>query len=96
MNTVQVHTRTEALAALRDLETFIGPQQRSCLKSLFYAEEHQHFIDLICNLAERVKTMPQPYQQDGKDDEAIVYLHYFKGGCDWHITERDSTPEQMR
>lgn len=26
-------------------------------------------------------------------DGAIVYLHYFKGACDWWITERDSDPD---
>ena len=25
----------------------------------------------------------------GKGDDAIVYLHYFFGGCDWYITEKD-------
>jgi hypothetical protein len=34
--------------------------------------------------------MPATYGQDGKGDQAVVYLHYFIGGCDWWITERDA------
>lgn len=28
--------------------------------------------------------------------EAMVYLHYFAGGCDWWITEKDRCPEQFQ
>jgi hypothetical protein len=39
--------------------------------------------------------MPKTYEQDGKDDQAIVYLHYFAGGrANAYITERDQEPEQ--
>ena len=38
--------------------------------------------------------MPRGYEQDGKGDSAIAYLHYFTGSCDWYITERDTTDEQ--
>lgn len=34
------------------------------------------------------------YEQDGKGEEAIVTLHYFRGGMDWFITEKDMEPEQ--
>ena len=38
-----------------------------------------------------IKTMPVTYQQDGKADESIVYLHYSLGGANWYITEKDKT-----
>jgi hypothetical protein len=38
---------------------------------------------------EKIATMPATYDQDGKGDDAIVHLHYFRGGSDWFITERD-------
>ena len=37
--------------------------------------------------------MPQTYEQDGKGDRAIVYLHYFYGGMDWYITEKDANQD---
>jgi hypothetical protein len=40
--------------------------------------------------------MPSVYGQDGLGDDAIVYLHYFNGGIDAWITEKDSTPEQLQ
>ena len=35
------------------------------------------------------KKIPALYSQDGKGNEAIVYAHYFIGGCDWFVTEYD-------
>lgn len=46
-------------------------------------------FDLISDMYKAVTTMPKTYEQDGKGDEAIVYLHYFNGGSDWYITEND-------
>jgi hypothetical protein len=35
--------------------------------------------------------MPKTYDQDGKGNDAIVYLHYFAGGeANWWITEKDA------
>ena len=47
------------------------------------------FQEKLFEVAERIATMPETYEQDGKGDEAIVYLHYFLGGSDWYITEKD-------
>lgn len=41
-----------------------------------------------------IDTMPRTYGQDGKGDQAIAYLHYFRGSGDWYITELDLEPEQ--
>ena len=39
--------------------------------------------------------MPKTYEQDGKGDQAIVYLHYFAGGqANAWITECDREPKQ--
>jgi hypothetical protein len=73
----------------RALKAFINPNQLACIGDLVRGEEGQHWADKLAEYAERVKTMPVTYEQDGKGSEAIVYLHYFIGGCDWWITERD-------
>jgi hypothetical protein len=40
--------------------------------------------------------MPKTYEQDGKGENSIVYLHYFLGDFDWFIIERDVEPEQLQ
>jgi len=41
--------------------------------------------------------MPRPYATDGTPtDDKIVHLHYFSGGSDWYIVERDSSDEQLQ
>jgi hypothetical protein len=59
-------------------------------------EEADYFKDKILEVGERIAGMPKVYEQDEKYDEAIVYLHYFKGGSDWYITEKDSEPQQLQ
>ena len=41
------------------------------------------------DLANQIEAMPKTYEQDGRGDEAIAHLHYFNGGSDWYITEKD-------
>jgi ADP-ribose pyrophosphatase YjhB (NUDIX family) len=48
---------------------------------------NQH--NLIFEWYNKIKDMPKTYDQDGKGDDAIAYLHYFIGGSDWYITEND-------
>jgi hypothetical protein len=84
------HTKREATEAMKVLRGFIGHSQMACLADSCRSEEKQFFFDKLCEYADRVATMPQTYDQDGKGDEAIAYLHYFAGGaCNWYITEKD-------
>ena len=82
------HTLTaEHLALLR---RFISPGQMRALHSCLQGEEKQFFISKLAELAEMIAAMPATYQQDGKGEEAMVYLHYFAGGqANWYITEKD-------
>jgi hypothetical protein len=84
----------EAVTALKEVHPFIGKDQRAALADLFRGEEQQFFFDKICELRDLVKTMPKTYEQDGAGADAVVYLHYFTSGADWHITEKDTEPEQ--
>ena len=76
------------------LRRFVSTQQLSVLGDACYGEEREWFIDTLVELAERILAMPKTYEQDGKGDDAIVYLHYFKGDMDWYITEKDVETEQ--
>jgi len=86
-------TKLEAVEALKILVSFINKDQLEVLREAMRGEERQFFFDLLCNLAERIVLMPETYEQDGKGYEAIAYLHYFAGGCDWYITEKDCDPD---
>src|SRR3990167_763996 len=92
MRTEQRHTTREATIGASRMAGFIGPSQLQAIGNACRGEERQHFIDLLCTFGERIANMPKTYEQDGKGDQAVIYLHYFTSGCDWHITEKDSDP----
>lgn len=84
MNTIK-----DVTAALPTLRQFISPVQLSVLGSNCRGPEGQFFKDKLCDLAKLFQTMPKTYEQDGKGDKAVASLHYFNGGADWYITEKD-------
>jgi len=76
---------------LKVLRGFIGPDQLYAVVECCRGEENQWFFDKLCELAGVVATMPKTYEQDGKGDQAVAYLHYFAGGqASWWITEKDA------
>lgn len=81
--------RAEFVTAMTDLIHFMSRQQWQFVKQLACGEEKQFFYDKMVELANLIAGMPQTYDQDGAGDNAFAYLHYFKGGCDWYITEKD-------
>jgi len=90
-----VNTKADATAALKTLRGFIGAEQLYVVADGCRGEEGQFFFDKLVELARIVETMPKTYEQDGKGDEAIAFLHYFAGGqASWWITEQDKLPEQ--
>jgi hypothetical protein len=74
-----------------EFRNYLSPLQRHTLLEFVRrkVEEWEFFADKIIEYAERIDTMSKTYEQDGKGDDAIVYLHYFMGGFDWWITEKD-------
>lgn len=78
------------------LKGFMSRPQLFIVAALSRGEERKFFIEKMNELAERIRTMPATYGQDGKGHNAIAYLHYFLGGMDWYITEKDSEPEQLQ
>jgi len=86
-------TKLDAAAALHSLRGFIGKSQLHLIDQGCWGEERQYFYDKLVQMAGIVTTMPKTYEQDGLGDNAIAHLHYFKGSCDWYITEKDSEPD---
>lgn len=89
-------TKLEAGEALRALQPFLSHGQLRVIDGCCRGEEAQWFFDKAVELAERIKAMPKTYEQDGKGDDAVAYLHYFRGGCDWYITEKDKESQQWQ
>ena len=86
----------EAKIAVEELRQFINPDQLSTLYVLFTGEERHYFFDKVCELRDMVMNMPKTYEQEGKGDSAVIYLHYFIGNCNWYIIEKDSEQEQLQ
>lgn len=84
-----------ASAAIPELKAFIGRAQLLTIARNRLEEEGEFFQDKLIEFADRIRTMPKTYEQDGAKDP-VAYLHYFAGGqASWWITEKDKeTPEE--
>lgn len=71
------------------LKNFMPAMELRTIVQNTNGEEGEFFVEKIQEMADRIRTMPKTYEQDGKGDGAVAYLHYFKGG-DWYITEKDA------
>ena len=88
--------QTELLKQLDLLEHFVSEQQLYILNLALNGEEGKYFKTLIENLTNIINTMPKTYEQDGKGDNAIAYLHYFNANMDFYITEKDMCKDQLQ
>lgn len=68
---------------------FIPLQQRRFIIECLDGEEREFFLNKMAELQDTIMAMPVTYQQDDMGDNAIVHLHYFTGGRNWYITEKD-------
>jgi len=82
---------------LATLRPFVSRSQWEAMADLANAgEERQFFREKAKEFAERIAGMSRTYEQDGKGDQAAVHLHYFRGGSDWYITEKDMEGDGTR
>jgi hypothetical protein len=79
----------QALAALKRLRRFLSDVQYQVLRIVSAGEECQHFGTLLLQLADRVQAMPKTYENRDNGVDSMVWLHYFAGGGDWYILEKD-------
>ena len=73
-----------------ELKHFIGRDQLSVVLAACKGEEGKYFRDMLTTLKSTLENMPKSYETDGQGDEATATLHYFNGGSDWYITEKDA------
>jgi hypothetical protein len=86
-------TMRQATDAVQTLRGFIGAEQLDIIGRGCRGEERDYFKEKLVEMAKIVTDMPKTYEQDGLGENAVAHLHYFTGGCDWYITERDSDPD---
>ncbi len=91
LNTPKPLTKQEGLDLLDELRPWLSRQQyRAMADVIRKGEEGAAYIDRAQALASIIDGMAKSYEQDGKGMEATAYLHYFRGGGDWYITEKDA------
>lgn len=81
--------RKSVLATIEAVRPFVPVLQLKTLVSGLRGEEREYFRGALRDLEKTIETMPATYGQDGLGEDAVVHLHYFFGGCDWWITEKD-------
>ncbi|CAM8626679.1 Protein of unknown function DUF2958 [Comamonadaceae bacterium] len=82
--------RKKILKAIEAVRPFVPLVQMQCLvDGIRWSEERGFFRDKVLALAETLGAMPVTYAQSELGEDAVVHLHYFFGGCDWWITEKD-------
>lgn len=86
---VNKHQANDALSRLRP---FMASRQSEAVAELMRGEEGGFFMDKMVELSQLVDTMPVTYSQQNESDP-IAYLHYFIGGSDWYIVEKDMDGE---
>lgn len=79
-------THSEQLVTLRP---FLSQSQLGAILEGLSGEEAAYFEGKISEFADLISNMPATYQQNGKDKDAVAYLHYFIGGQDYWVTEKD-------
>lgn len=79
-----------------NLETFIGKSQMSVLKRNIRGEEGAFFKEMLKGIKQTILNMPGPYETEGRWLEKKAMLHYFKGGSDFYIFERDNFDDKQK
>jgi len=76
---------------LKDLRAFMPTAQLVFLRNASESgEEKEYFIEQINLIHATIQTMPKTYETESQGWGATVRLHYFMGGFDWYITEKDA------
>lgn len=89
-DTAEYEKANLGIEALNKIRSFLsGGQFKVLSQNIKKSEESGFFIDKVLEIQNTINTMPKTYEQDGKGDNAIVYLHYFGGSSDFYITEKD-------
>lgn len=81
--------RTAVLRTLEYVRPFVPRAQFATMSAALRGEERAFFREKFRELEALIAAMPVTYQQSELGDQAVVHLHYFMGGADWWVTEKD-------
>lgn len=70
------------------LRNFMPESQRVVLLGQLRGEEGEGIAEIVLNVVEQIKATPKTYETDGQENK-VAHLHYFRGGVDAWIVERD-------
>ena len=87
------YTPPEKPHELDILKMLTPPAQYEAIIAGMMGEEGDHFVELIDRVHAAWQAMPKTYETDGQGCAALAQLHYFTGGCDWWIVEKDADPD---
>lgn len=96
MNEELLERKSKAFKAVPFVSEFMSRGQLRAMVNNIDGEEGEYFANKLIELKDLTDNMPKTYEQDGKGEQAVVYLHYFIGSADWYITERDIEREQVQ
>jgi len=75
---------------LKKIHHFISGNQVKVLQDIFKGEESEYALDIVKTLSGIIQNMPASYETEEIDTpDKIVYLHYFQGGSDFYVIEKD-------
>lgn len=81
--------RKSMLRTIDAVRPFVPVAQLKTMISCLRGEERAFFREKLREVEATVQAMPVTYQQSELGEEAVVHLHYFLGGGDWWVTEKD-------
>ena len=87
------YTQPEKPHELDTLKLLTTPEQYEVITDAMLGEEGDHFIEIIDRIHATWQAMPMTYESTAKGRAALAYLHYFIGGFDWWIVEKDADPD---
>lgn len=76
------------------LNQFMPNWQRFALKNCIASEEGEFFVQKVLEIAKVIRDMPKTYETESIDSgDKIAHLHYFRGGVDAWVVEKDKGEE---
>lgn len=81
--------RKSVMRTIEHVRPYIPKQQFGVMLRGLRGEERGFFREAFRALDATVRAMPVTYGQSELGEQAVVHLHYFAGGMDWWITEKD-------
>ncbi|MEN2388514.1 hypothetical protein [Comamonas sp. A7-5] len=79
-----------ATTAIKAVRPFMSRQQMAVMAAGLRDSEGSSFMESFVKMAGVIEAMPKTYEQGDKGGQAVAYLHYFLGGSDWFIFEKDA------